>query len=339
MDNPDGLLNLLPGMLESIALNQPVIIDGLDEQRLISLLPTLTRHKLESIALLSMPNTAGMRDFYLNTYHTQFSTVQSQLANTLRNLGCMFLQGFPRCMDYAAFYTPGMRTDIDIYVPAASHAQVCDAARHVGFDYYGFDNENIFVINDEQSDALTAKHWARKDVAMTLLKEVELPADLPIEIEDCYLPYVLRHGKVYLFVSLEVHHLYTDSSDIGVLEASRERWEEMGVDRCNAEGTLYFNLIRLHRGVLAGEARMRLLLDTACLLANQQHPLDMVRFKQLVATSPCRPAIVSVCSALATLHPLFETLLAPTTGHRDISPDRQWLRQLQDSLRTEPAHA
>nr|AFM38984.1 hypothetical protein [Pseudomonas syringae] len=338
MANPESLLSILPGLIDSIARNQPVIIRDLDDEQLISMLPALTRHKLESIALLSMAETAGMSTFYLQTYHAQFAAIRAHLAHRLKALDCMFLQGFPRCLDFSSFYTPGMRTDIDIYVPAASHTAVRDFARNAGFDYYGFDSENIFVVDAEQSNALTAHNWADKDVALTLLREVELPADLPIEIVDCYLPYVLRNGKTYLFISLEVHHLYTDHSDIGVLEANREPWQEMGVDRCNAEATLYFNLIRLHRGVLAGEARMRLLLDTACLLASRHRPLDMQRFAQLVVDSPGRVAITSVCSTLATLHPLFEALLPALTDQLDNRVEQSWFQQLQHSLRIEPEH-
>ncbi|WGV20082.1 hypothetical protein QIY50_22720 [Pseudomonas putida] len=332
MANPENLITFLPGLLDSIALNRPVIIEGMEEKQLVAMLPTLIRHKVESIALLSIPATAGMNDFYLETYRAQFSAVESKLAKTLKMHNCMFLQGFPRCLEHATFFTPGMRTDIDIYVPAAAHRSVCAAAKRVDFDYYGFDSERIFIITDQQANALTARHWANKDVALTLLKEVELPASLPIEIQDCYLPYVLRNGKVYLFVSLEIHHLYTDHSDIAVLEANREPWREMGVDRCNAEATLYFNLIRLHRGVLAGEARMRLILDTACLITNKPHPLDMVRFWQLVDTSPCKAAIIAVCNALATLHTLFEALAQAYPEHRDSSLSQQWLRQLRHSL-------
>jgi hypothetical protein len=339
MAESESLMNIVPELIDSIAHKQPVILKGMNQQQLVSMLPALTRHKLESIALLSMPKTSAINTFYLQTYHRQFLAVRSRLANTLKTLNCLFLQGFPRCLDFASFYTPGMRTDIDLYVPAASYENARDAIRSAGFNYYGFDNERIFVLDDEQSSALKARHWANKDVALTLLEEVELPADLPILIEDCYLPYVLRNGKAYLFISLEIHHRYTDESDIAVLETCREPWPQMGVDRCDTYGTMYFNLIRLHRGVFAGEPRLRLLLDTACLLRDPHRPLDMDRLARLIEDSPCKTDILSVCTALAAIHPLFAALPSLTSTSQHNQRAHQWLKHLEDSLSIEPEHA
>ena len=55
---------------------------------------------------------------------------------------------------------------------------------------------------------------------------------------------------------------------------------------------------------------------------------DEVDFGQLLD----KAAIIAVCSALATLHTLFEALAPAYTEHRDSSLSQQWLRQLRHSL-------
>lgn len=332
MIETDRVFQLLPRLIDSIARREPVLIEGLDDSEIIALLPILTRHKLESIALLSMEETSAMATFYNDTYEAQFSAVRDRLAKPLKASAGVFLRGFPRCLDYSDFYTPGMRSDIDLYVPVSTCRAFREAAMQAGFDYYGFDQQRVFVLNERQSDALTARQWASKDLPLTLPVEVALP-DLPVELSDCYLPYVLREGKVYLFISIEIHHLYTHLSDIDVLEANREYWPQMGVDRCNPEATLFFNLIRLYRGVLADEARMRLVLDSACLFTSKHHRFDLGLLQQLIVGAPDTDRVMAVCLALANLHPLFEPLVCFPCTHIHAHLAGEWLSRFQQSLR------
>jgi|GEM_PF-3648542 len=327
-----NLSTILSELLDAIATNAPVLITSIDDNKIIGLLPKLLEHKLESIALLSMNETSGVRQFYLDTYVKQFSVIQEKLGGGLSDLDCIFLQGFPRCLEYSEFYTPGMRSDIDIFIPASAVDRFKEIAISAGFNYYGFDNEKIFIISYEQSEMLTANNWANKDVTMTYLQEVTIPKDLPIEIVDCYLPYVLRSGKTYLFVSLEVHHFYTDSRDIDILESSREPWPPMGVDRCGIEATLYFNLIRIYNGIHANEKRMRLILDTACLLSDKNKPWNVNLFKKILASSSSKAALMSLCVALRTIHPVFNDLICFDTAHTDSAETRRWLIKFYNSL-------
>lgn len=327
----DTLSKILPGLIDRLVKREPVSISGYSETEILQILPRLIEHKLESIALLSLEGTSSLRSFYISTYMTQLTVIRARLSDSMRAAGCIFLQGFPRCLDFSDFYTPGMRSDVDVFVPEPSLGVFRDAAFAAGFDYYGFDEKSIFVVNQEQSDSLLAGNWANKDVTLTYLQEVDLPLNMPIEIADCYLPYIIRNGKTWLMVSIEVHHFYTDASDINILESGREFWDQMGADRCGIEATLYFNLIRLYKGVLAGEKRMRLLLDTACLLLDHRQQLDDSLLKKLIASSTMVRQISSVCSALGRIHPLF-TRLCPSSNCTDSSIVNSWLEVFYKSL-------
>lgn len=331
----DVLLQILPTLIDCIVLRRQVIIGGFEEAEILRMLPRLGEHKLESVALLSLGDMSVLKSFYVTTYLSQFTTIQSRLSDAMKVTKCIFLQGFPRCLDFSDYYTPGMRSDIDVFVPETSLFDFKNAAFAAGFDYYGFDEENIFLVTQDQSESLTAGNWANKDVTLTYLQEVSLPSDLPIQIVDCYLPYVVRNDKVFLMVSLEVHHFYTHPSDVFILENTREFWGLMNADRCGLEGTLYFNLIRLYKGVFAGEKRMRLVLDTACLLSDHKQSPNMSLFAYLLDVSPVKKQVVSVCMALATIHPLFAKLSALQPEEADFSIVREWLAKFGESLRVD----
>lgn len=329
---PDVLSKILPGLIDCLVRREAVSISGYSQTEILQMLPKLNEHKLESIALLSLDGMSSLKDFYLSTYLTQFSVIQQRLRDVMNTMGCIFLQGFPRCLDFSDFYTPGMRSDIDIFVPAESIDAFKIAAFDAGFDYYGFDEADIFIVNQQQSEGLVAGNWSNKDVALTYLKAVDLPSDLPIEIADCYLPYIIRNGKTLLMVSVEVHHFYTDSSDVKILENRKECWEEMNAARCSIEATLYFNLVRLYKGVLAGEKRMRLLLDTACLLLRHRQPLDETILEEMIVSSNIKTEIISLCSALELIHPLFERIPNSHCCDSDIGITRNWLKAFNHSL-------
>lgn len=328
----DFLSKILPQLIECLVRREPVLIAGYSETEILGMLPRLTEHKLESIALLSLEGMSTLKSFYLSTYMTQLTVIRARLARSMRETGCIFLQGFPRCLDFSDFYTPGMRSDVDVYVPEPSLDLFRTAAFSAGFDYYAFDENGIFVVNQQQSDSLMAKNWANKDVALTYLHEVDLPQNFPIEIHDCYLPYLLRQQKVWLMVSIEVHHCYTDTSDLTILEGGREFWDKMGADRCGIEATVYFNLIRLYKGVLAGEKRMRLVLDTACLLLDHRQRLDDMLLKELIASSAMMTQISSVCLALGFIHPVFARLLNASSNYADSGTVTHWLEVFYKSL-------
>jgi hypothetical protein len=335
MITDQDLSAILSELLDAIAVNGPVKIHSIAEKQIVAILPKLLEHKLESIALLSMEETAGIEQFYLETYFKQFSAVRNKLGGVLKELNCIFLQGFPRCLEYSEFYTPGMRSDVDIYVPASAIENFKKAAVSAGFDSYGFDSERIFILNDEQSSKLIADSWASKDVTLTYLQEVSIPEDLPIQIVDCYLPYVLREGKVYLLISLEVHHFYTESADINIMEENRQLWTEMGVDRCGAEASLYFNLVRIYNGVHANEKRMRLILDTACLLTNKNEIIDIDLFRRLLISSESNIQLISLCVALSKIHSIFNSLLCFDADYADPVETYKWLEKFYSSLRRE----
>ncbi|MNJ32181.1 hypothetical protein D3C77_268390 [compost metagenome] len=308
MATPNILRTAVSNLLDTIARRKEARIDNLSEKQMLSLLPVLTAHKIESLALLSIFPNSGIREFYLQTHLTQLNTVKWLLSADMMYSGAIFLQGFPRCLELSAMYTPGMRSDIDIYIPPEHLANFQHAALAAGFDYYGFDDTDIFVVNDAQRSALLAESWANKEVTLTHLQEVTIPDALPIEIADCYLPYIRRHNKLYLMTALEVHHFYLEPRDASIIEHYSEMWPVMGAKRSSLEALIYFNLIRLYKGILHNERRIRLLLDIACLLANRQENINTASLQSLLNESTVSSRLGALCHVLQNFHPAFTYL-------------------------------
>ncbi|MFM2666683.1 hypothetical protein AAFX24_17785 [Vibrio mediterranei] len=333
MLSENSLIHQLPYFLNDISNKNPVRLSGLNKDDIISFIPHLLSHKLEYLSFLSINETSSMEEFYLFTWRKQFEVLSSHLANDLISCDAIFLQGFPRTTEYSTLLSPGMRSDIDIFIPPEKIEKFYSACKNKGFGKYGFSDEDILLLDDDTINAFTADYWLDKDFALTLPFKLPLPENLPIDFEDCYLPWLYRQKQWNLMVAIEVHHSYAESLDYKIISNNVEAWEGTPFLRCNFESLLYFNLIRLYKGVLSGEKRLRLLLDTACLFTNTSINQSLPGLERLIESSSLNEQIRSLCFVLTKMHKVFYPLSFLCVGYNSSTLGEQWNECFLDSLK------
>ncbi|MFH4398996.1 hypothetical protein WMQ46_03100 [Vibrio diabolicus] len=329
----NSLIKQLPYFLDGIGNNNPVRLAGLNKDDIISFIPHLLPHKLEYLSFLSINETSSMAEFYLYTWKNQFEVLSSHLAKELIKNNAVFLQGFPRTTEYSSLLSPGMRSDIDIFIPPENIDSFYSACKEKGFGKYGFSDDEILLLDDDTVEAFTVDYWLEKDFALTLPYKLSLPENLPIDFEDCYLPWLHRQKQWHLMVSIEVHHSYSDSLDLKIISNNVETWKGTPFLRSNLESLLYFNLIRLYKGVLSGEKRLRLLLDTACLFTDTSINHSLPKLESLINTSNLNEELRSLCFVLTRMHKIFHPLssLCHECNHLDLAD--KWSKCFFDSLK------
>lgn len=336
MLNSNSLSAQLPLFLDAIAHQQPVRLKALSDEETVAFIPCLLPHKLEYLAFLSLTETSSLEDFYITTWQQQFQQIVTRLQSALISCEAVFLQGFPRVMEHHHILSPGMRTDIDIFVPSHHKDAFRVACQQQGFDHYGFDDESLFLVDDDTLNAFSADYWAGKDFSLTLPFKCALPEDLPIDFGDCYLPWLNRQRQWHLLVAVELHHSYTDSADGRLISNGAESWPDTAFKRCNLATLLYFNLVRLYKGVLAGEKRLRLLLDTACLFTDKALSSALPDIDRLLEGSPLNAALRELCQTLTEMHPLFMPLSNLCHTHNTSALKEQWRTAFMSSLQITP---
>jgi len=226
-----------------------------------------------------------------------------------------------------------MRSDIDILIPKKYINDFYLLSKSRGFNKYVFSDDEIFIADSDIESEFTKDYWLDKDFAITMPYEIEPPSVLPIDFGDCYLPWLYRNNKWHLMVSVEVHHHYTLPSDEQIIIDNSEVWPETTFKRCNLSSLIFFNIIRLYKGVLAGEKRLRLLLDTACLIVNIKNRDVFYHLDVLIQSSPLCIELQSICYELSQLHQLFSPLNYLSRLNNSSLVGKEWNERFYDSLK------
>jgi len=322
-------------IFNSIEKGEKLKFKKLSDTQILDSLPFFISHRIEGIAFNTLDSFSEMSRFYDDTYLKQLETVRSLLSVSLCEAKAIFLQGFSRYSTLADLYSQGLRSDIDIYIPHNTVKVFEAKAKKSKFFEYAYDENSLFLADDESIDKTKEQFWANKDYTLTHVGHVELSDSIPITIEDAYLPYLLRNNECLFLTAIEIHHYYSDPNDINILESNREHWPEMGCDRLNITATLYFNLVRLYNGVLGGEKRIRLLIDTACALKNNHiEKIDFDLLNVFISSSKDAYKYYSVCRALSIYHPLFSSLGELSCEKHDEETCYLWLEAFNQSLQS-----
>lgn len=318
--------------LNSIHDRKTVNLEGLCNEDLVELVPYLLRHKLENIAFISHDQTKSMFSFYEETWDLLYHTILNNIKEELSTSGAIFLQGFPRVMDFKMFMSPGMRVDIDIFVPEENLESFRNNLKKKGFNNYGYTDNEIVLVDDNIIQETTLTYWATKDFTLTYPLESILPENLPVDFGDIYLPWIYRDNKWHVLISIELHHKYTDVSDPDVIQKHAEPWPGTPFLRSDIASLIFFNLIRLYKGVLAGELRIRILLDTACLFTDENIESSLEGTKDLIEQSSLNSEIKSLCAALVEMHDVFYPLQCIIPSNINNSVKNEWFNAFYNSL-------
>lgn len=328
------LESLITDILDNIHLHGYFRTTKIPKEKLLSVLPHLISQKIESVVLCSLDTSGATEKFYINTYKKQLKILTSTLGNVLREYNCVFLQGFPHYLSYAQYCTPGMRTDIDLYVPISQREHFIKAILEIGYGYLAFNDNSIFPMSPQQISDVEKKGWTRKHPPLSITKPTKLPT-LPFTINNYYLPYIIHNNQAQIMVALEIHISYSEDLEIeeNIIINNSEPWPTTELHRTTPEATCYFNLIRLYHGVFNKEKRIRIIIDTACLLASNS--INMAKLRSIIESGATPNYISIVCTALYHYHKIFLPLksVCPRASSRDAE---EWLKLLTETLTEDP---
>ncbi len=297
-----------------------------------SFISQIVAHRLEGVLFDSIDELKVMNDFYHDTYHQQLTTVIKYLSPEIIASQSIFIQGFSRYHEYEKFYSQGLRSDIDIYIPKSFVKTFYNHAKIKGFMNYTFDDESFFLPDEEHLQKMESSFWAIKDFTIKYIEKTNLPSNLVIDIDKIYFPYIYRNDSWCFVTSLEVHHEYTHTQDTELIERSRSAWHGHNFFRTDITTTLYYLLLRLWYGVLNEEKRMRLVVDIACAIKNRSsEEINMVLLKEFFTESQSEDAsrISTVVTFLISYHPLFSFL---KELNLNINVDASWVEKFKKTM-------